>query len=193
MLTPILHFIINHIKKRYHVLFLSVLILFNLFTPQMKDFLPSALFSLYQNNCIPYLYMYALGVILYFDRDIIIPILTRKSVLIFLGSVYILWHWILGADFWFDWTYINPVSAVIIVLICIGMGSALGTHRMKVDFSYGLFLWHLPIMDILHTVIEMPYSIIMLIMTWIISITVAILSNVLIEKPVVKIIRKLVS
>lgn len=193
ILTPILHFIIKKIKKQYHVLIIFVLILFNLFTPQMRDFLPSVLFRLYQNNCIPYLYMYVLGVILYLDREIIIPILTRRNVLICLSGVYILWHWILGADFLLEWTYINPVSAVIIVLICLGMGYALGTHRVKVDFSYGLFLWHLPIMDILHTVIEMRYSIVMLIMTWIISITVAILSNVLIEKPVVKITRKLVS
>ena len=186
ILTPLLFYFINRVKKKFHIWIVFALIVLNLASPTMSIILPSVLNNLYQNNCIPYLYMYVLGSILYIDRDVIIPLLTEKRVLICLSGLYILWHWVLGADFWIKWTYINPISGVIVSILCIGFGFALGTHRAKIDFSYGLFLWHLPIMDILHTVIGIKYSLNMLILTWLISIIMAILSYVLIERPIVK-------
>ena len=190
ILTPIIYLFLKNTKRIWHLFSVLVLVILNIITPVMCTVLPNPLQSLYKNDCIPYLYMYMLGAVLYMNRKSLLPLLANKAVAIGLFVFFAFWQYILGADFWCDWTYINPISGIVVGLLCISLGFCFGRHRIPIDFSYGLFLWHLPVMDILHTAFKMDYSFAMLFLTWAISIIVAIGSSVFIEQPIVRIVRK---
>ena len=192
ILTPLLYKIISAIKPVYKGILLFVLILINICHPLIVNVVNgSGLQRLYADTCLPYLYMYVIGMVIYIERNSLIPILSNKKILAIEISLYVIWHWIIGADFLCKWTYINPISAILIGLIAIGLGYALGDRHCKYDISFGVFLWHLPVTDMIHHVIGQDYSIGMLIEVWCISVLVALLSNKFVEAPMIKMGRKI--
>ena len=184
LITPVLY---KFVKKNKRVINMSILIFFvmlNLFSPVMRRHLPPVINRIYGLSCIPFVYMYLFGMLCYCYFDIWIPVLSKNVQ--FIGILYIIVHWILRLDFLRSWEYINPVSAFLIMSFAIGIAYRLGKIKLACDASYGIYLWHLPVVDVLHVVLLMHYSVLMLISVWGIAFLLGVGSWYLIEKPCIK-------
>lgn len=143
--------------------------------------------KIYGYTAIPYLYIFFLGAFLYFQREKYIPWLKEhwKTLLI----VFLLWHWsseLLGIDKMIPGKYINVVTGVFATVVVIAMGFGMGKIRFKHDISYSLFLWHMPVIDILNLVVGVEKSWLLFCGSLLVSIVVAILSCISIEEPALK-------
>lgn len=194
ILTPLLYKILAKLKMKHHAILILFFVIINVFNDYIIQiiYIPS-LRRVYSDTCVAYLYMYLLGMCVYIDRHYLIPILSNKRLLLAEIVLYILWHWCIGADFLREWTYINPLSALLAAFIALGLGYALGKHRCRYDISFGLFLWHLPITDILHCVLGIEYSYRLLLVVWFTSIVVALVNCLLIEKPVAELSKRVMT
>ena len=193
ILTPLIISYMKRIKFSFQIVTLFFLLGLNVLHSMILALLGTTIGRLYGDTCLPYLYTYVLGVVLYLNRDKLISLISDKKFLIPACVLYIVWHWGLGADFFITWTYINPVSGILIAFIASGAGYFFGGHRLKLDISYGLFLWHLPIVDILHCVLKIEYSFKFLFIVWGLSILVAALSSLIIERPLIRIGKRIAS
>ena len=152
----------------------------NLLSLRIEGILTGTVERLYSLTCLPYLYMYLFGMIIYIYREKLLEKLQNS--LVPLLVCYALIHWVFALDLRFTWKYINPVSALLIMSIAIGAAFRFGNHRMKWDVSYGIYLWHLPVFDFVHIILGIDYSAGLLLLTWCITFIVAILVNQLMNK-----------
>ena len=184
LLTPVLYKVIKKNKPGNNAAMLALFLILNLVSPEVEARLPHIIKQIYSKSCIPYVYMYLFGMICYCYFDILIPMFCKH--VRFIGILYIIVHWVLQLDFLYAWKYINPISSFLIMSFAIGMAYRLGKIKLACDVSYGMYLWHLPAVDILHVVIGVKYSMVMLISVWIISLLFGWCSRRLIEEPCVK-------
>ena len=143
--------------------------------------------KIYGYMAIPYLYIFFLGTFLYLQRERFIPWLKKqwKTLLIF----FLLCHWsseLLGIDKMIPGKYINVITGVFATVVVIAMGFGIGKIRFKHDISYSLFLWHMPVIDILNLVVGVEKSWLLFCGSLLVSIVVAILSCIAIEEPALK-------
>lgn len=184
LITPFLYKIVKKNKRAINVSILILFVISNLLSPAVRMHLPSIINRIYGLSCIPFVYMYLFGMLCYCYFDQWIPVLSKNVQLI--GILYIIVHWILRLDFLRSWEYINPVSAFLIMSFAIGIAYRLGKIKLVCDASYGIYLWHLPVVDVLHVVLLMHYSVSMLISVWGIAFLLGVGSWYLIEKPCIK-------
>ena len=177
-LTPLLFRLLKNIRIAV-VLFVAMLSV-NLLSLRIEGILTGTVERLYSLTCLPYLYMYLFGMIIYIYREKLLEKLQNS--LVPLLVCYALIHWVFALDLRFTWKYINPVSALLIMSIAIGAAFRFVNHRMKWDVSYGIYLWHLPVFDFVHIILGIDYSAGLLLLTWCITFIVAILVNQLMNK-----------
>lgn len=182
ILTPILYRIAKN-RKAAMVLFMGLLVE-NLISLQIEQGIHGIFGRIYSLLCLPYLYMYFFGMVIYMYRDLVLNRLEKA--LVPLSICYVLVHWVFAIDLRFQWKYINPLSALLIMGIAIGFAFRLGNHRMTIDLSYGIYLWHLVIFDFIHVVFGMDYSVQFVLLVWTITITVAALFNIWVERPLLR-------
>lgn len=193
ILTPFLYKFLKNINRVYHVIVILLFLIENLLHDHLLQIIDIPIIRrLYEDTCITYLYMYLVGMCIFINRELLLPLLTNKLILLSEIVIYVIWHWVVCVDLIFDWTYINPVSAILASCIALGLGYFLGEHRVKYDISFGLFLWHLPVTDILHCVFGMEYSICLLLVVWFLSVLIALANCFLIEKPMFELSKRIV-
>lgn len=178
-LTPVC---VKYLKKRGLVVGGLVVIFFtiyNMVTPTL-EISNKYLELLYYSLCFPYFYMYLLGVVCYLNREKILPWLISRAYLLL--GIYAFLQCIVRVDDLYTWNYINPFSGWIICLAVIGLSYRIGNKHLSVDPSYGIYLWHMPIMEAIHYILKIEYSFPMIIIVWMASIGVGIIQYNLIEK-----------
>lgn len=180
LLTPIIFKLLKN-RKVITLVFLGA-IAENLLSLQFEKVLTGPFARIYSLSCLPYLYMYLFGAIVYVYREFLLEKLEKYFWCF--GIIYALIHWGLALDLRFAWKYINPISSFLIMSIAIGAAFKFGNHRLKMDLSYGIYLWHLPVFDFIHVVLGVKYSLSYLLMVWIITFVIAGVSNLGVEKPI---------
>lgn len=106
-----------------------------------RGILPPTAAALLSRTCLPYLVWFLAGFCLYRFRDRVMEPLIRwlPALWIFYAVYRGLWQ-ICG---WPTWGYYEDIAASLLLpCLAIGTGCALGRHRRKNDISYGIFLYH---------------------------------------------------
>ena len=174
----ILHTRIYKQKRRGHI-FISIFligILFNIGTPIFERFLPAIIYKLFRQTFIPYIWLFILGIIMCEYFDSIIKVLMKNWGVLLLISMLIS---ILHIE---DTVGIYAtVENCLLGLSIVGFGYALPQINIKYDISYGFYIYHMIVINIL---VNYGYkgSIIDLLIALIVSIVFAVASYCVIGK-----------
>lgn len=190
ILTPIMYWMLKNRSKYSQVGLMMFCVVLNLGTPLIlrSVSVPSVLKTIFGLSCLPHLYMYILGMFLFLNRENLMGYITSLLPVWIVG--YIIAQWILNLDAIKIWEYINPISSVFVILCGIGFAYRFGRHRLKLDISYGVYLWHCFFIDLFMNFFRIGNSIVVFILVIVSSVIAGVLSNICIEKTTIKLIKK---
>lgn len=110
--------------------------------------IPAGAISLLSRTFLPYLIWFVAGLWLYRFRETVLPALERKWLLIL--SFYVVYK---GCWQFFGWGipgyYADFVTSLWLPCAAIVAAYAWGKHRLKCDLSYGIFLHHWPVINLI--------------------------------------------
>ena len=141
--------------------------------------------EIYDYFCFPYIYIFLLGAFIYNYRTKIIPLITDRKMLILILTVFIIWYMIyteLKIIPEFGKSY-NPITSFIIAFLLIGVAHTF-TVNIKNDISYGIYIWHMILINIGKLWGFQGYS--FMLSVWGGTCLMAVLSCKLIEQPLLK-------
>ncbi len=131
-----LHKVLKKASVKIWILIIAVSLIFNITYPFLGKWFPSeALYKLYGQTLLPYLYLFLIGAIVSNYYEIIIPFLKKS------------WWAFLGVDIVCRLTgydlpgLYSPIRTICIVLAVIGMAYFIKI-RITCDISYELYLFH---------------------------------------------------
>lgn len=173
----------NWLKKQKIYIWLIMIgcgIACNILFPLTERLMPATLFKLINVTFIPYLYIYLIGIFIYTYRNKMIPVLKRFFIPLLIA--YIVWCFINTFLIHFKpGHYINIVSGLFLSILTLGAGYYFGNHRLKHDFSYSIYLYHMIVINAL-LVLGIKENIAALLLTYLITLLFSFLSVYIIEK-----------
>lgn len=179
----LVYILYNWLKKQKPATWLVLIIsaiFANVLFPFTEPYIPEIVFKLINVTFIPYLYIYLIGMFAYFYRDKIVLFLRDAFPILLL--LYVVWCILKAHVFSFSLGhYTDIVSGVFICILTIGAGYFFGNHRLKYDFSYSLYLYHMIIINVL-VVLGITQSIYSLLLTLALSFVCSVLSVVFVER-----------
>lgn len=108
-------------------------------------------------SVIPFLYIFLFGMMVYYFRERIIPILTR-----FLWPVvvvYCVWMNLPSSmTGWASGVRYNVITSLLLMCVIMGFGYNFGKHRMKTDYSYSFYLYHMVVINVIYHMIVQNFS-----------------------------------
>lgn len=112
------------------------------------SFLPEIILKLIQMSLIPYFYIFCIGIIVYKYKEIFLPFLKKWCFII--GLIYLIVKvFITNVISPINWGMLYDVwSTCLLSFSILGIGYALGKHRLKHEISYSIFLWHMIICNV---------------------------------------------
>ena len=115
-----------------------------------KPYLPIIIYKLLGCSLIPYAYIFLIGLFCYRFFDELIPYMEKNWV--WLLCLYVVVRFVIlkiigltGVNLGVNY---DVFSATLLSLISIGIAYRLGEIRFKHELSYGLFLWHMVVVNI---------------------------------------------
>lgn len=164
------------------LIFSSIIV--NITFPLLEKIVPLIVYKLLNVTFIPYMYIFLIGMFCFAKRNQILPYLVKW----FWAIVMMYTGWFLANSLIFQLElghYTNIITGLLTCLITISGGYKAGQHRIKNEISYGLYIYHMIIINafvMFGFIGKLHYILIVVMVTWII----ALLSNNLIEKPIIK-------
>lgn len=144
--------------------------------------LPSIVAKLINITLIPYLYVFFVWMFAYAYFEDIIGFLKNKIWLILCG--YILWnYWIKSFVSYPLGHYADIVTGIGVCLITLGLAFKLGKRRVKYEISYGLYIYHMIVINVMIVLNFRTYTRLDAFIVLGISIIMALLSYRFVEKP----------
>lgn len=160
---------------------LAAALVINLIVPYLQEILPETGRIIISHTCLPYLHIYFGGWFMYRYRDKIVPVLTRTKllcVILFLLRAYYCKRYGVRVG-----EYQDVVLVALLCMMTVGFGYSFGKIRFKFDLSYGLYLYHMIVVDVfvqLGLVRDVKY----IIAVYALSILCAFASHFLVDKPI---------
>ena len=116
-----------------------------------KDKIPSIFNKLLSVAVFPsFLYIFLFGMMLYYYREKYIPILKKhwKSICV----LYCAWSFIVPAEIrgLFEGIRYNLVTTFLLMCMVVSLGFAFGQRRLKRDYSYGFYLYHMVVINFIY-------------------------------------------
>ena len=190
----------GYMKKWSLKIWITVLALFAAFSLILGQFgeryLPAIGNKLLMVSVFPFLYIFLFGVMCYWHRDRLIPLLKRYCIP--LCVIYTLWN-ILPDTFTagMEGVRYNVVTSILLMMTLISVGFRGGRHRVKREWSYHFYLYHMVVMNFfVHNIIErvsgIAHMLVLLIMTFGTTIIFAMLSGGFIDGVLSKKIQKII-
>lgn len=148
-------------------------------SPEVKDFMA--------HTCLPYLYMYFAGWFMYRYREKIVPVLAKTKLLclaLFIArAVYCAKFGVRIGE------YQDMLQVILLCMLTVGIAYSFGKIRFKFDLSYGLYLYHMIVVDVfVH--IGMVGKASHLIAVYAISLVCAVASHFLVDRNIGKLFKK---
>ena len=118
----------------------------NIVTPMVQSSVPVAVKNVISHTCLPFFYIYFTGWFIYRWRETIVPLLCRAKILLALL--------IIGRGIWLmnglpRWgEYQDMAIILLLIMLTIGIGYSFGKLRFRIDLSYGLYLYHMIVVDV---------------------------------------------
>ena len=115
----------------------------NLVVPHLQEILPETGRLIISHS---YFYMYFAGWFMYRYREKIVPILSKTKILcviLFIArAIYCDRFGVRIGE------YMDMIQVLLLCLMTVGFGYSFGKIRFKFDLSYGLYLYHMVVVDI---------------------------------------------
>lgn len=166
------------------VLVLSMAV--NIIVPYLQEILPDTARIIISHSCLPYFYIYFAGWFIYQYREKIVPVLKKTKIiciiLFVLRALYCEKNGVRLGD------YQDMVLVLLLCMLTVGIGYSFGKIRFKFDLSYGLYLYHMIIVDIFvqtGMVGDMKY----VVAVYVISALCAVVSHYLVDDTVAKLFK----
>lgn len=178
-------------KKRSLKVWIAVVAAFamlSLVLQYLSPYMPETLFKLIMVVIIPFMYIFLFGMMVYYHREKLVPFF-KKYVFLF-GAVYLVWSLLPdGITKYFEGVRYNVVTTILLMCLVISLGFALGSHRMKTDYTYGFYLYHMVVINVVYHVfvkkIESPLLFIgLLVLTSVIIFGLGFLSTQIVDKKI---------
>lgn len=146
IITAIIYRFLKNKKMWVWIIVFAISAALNLAMPYLQEIMPRAVRVVLSHSCIPYFYIYFAGWFIYRFRERIVPILARTKVLCVLlfiiRALYCERYGVRVGD------YMDIIQVLLLCMLTIGIGYSFGKIRFKFDLSYGLYLYHMIIVDI---------------------------------------------
>lgn len=188
IITALIYPILKNRKVWVWIAVLAISVVFNLVVPYIQEILPETGRNIISHTCLPYFYIYFAGWFMYHYRDKIIPYLAHTKILciilFIIRALYCEKFNIRIGD------YQDMVQVLLLCMLTIGIGYSFGKIRFKFDLSYGLYLYHMIIVDIFVQtghVGNMKY----VIAVYIFAVICAVISHYLVDDTVAEIFKRL--
>lgn len=121
----------------------------NIAAPYVQRNVPEMVKIIISHTCLPFFYIYFTGWFIYRWREKIVPFLCRTKLLcIALIIARGIWCMKTGGRLG-EWQ--DMIIAVLLSMLTIGVGYSFGRLRFKIDLSYGLYLYHMIVVDVFVT------------------------------------------
>lgn len=175
------------LHKKKPIIFIVIFaigIVLNIGTPLLRNSLPEIIFKLFQQTFLPYIWLFVLGALVCEYFDAVIGLLKRFWWLLFIFTVIVSVTHIedgIGAY--------ETIKSATLGLSILGFGYAVPTIKITHDFSYGFYIYH---MIIINLMVELGYlgKVSFVLVALSISILMAMLSYYLVGGISKKLIRK---
>lgn len=127
---------------------LLVFVLLSVLYKESERLFSHTIWKLMGMTFIPYTYILIIGMFLYFKRGTILPLLMKYYYII-LGA-YLLFNVTNVKLGYFQYgTYVNVIKGIFVSLLTVATAYKLGRHRLSFDISYGIYLYHMIIVNVL--------------------------------------------
>lgn len=135
---------LQKMKNRYWAAFLSVLAVLNLVCAAAARNAGGMAAKLTERLFVPYALWFFIGVFCFQRRGEILPVLKKAF-----GPLFVIYLMIVSADIQIPGYYTNIVTSVMIPFLVIACGYFMPKIRLKPDLSYGMFLYHWIVLNIM--------------------------------------------
>lgn len=156
----------------------------NLVCWAVKDIVPHIIYRLIFVSFIPYLYIYLIGMFLYYRKDTVLAWLTKRWVAVL--AFYTVWmtvfYFFLPRVGFYAPIHIGLTLPVMIISAAYGLGK----RRLKYEISYGMFLYHFIVINALIQLGKTD-GVVAIFIVVPIAVIMGFVENILIDKPVSKI------
>ena len=116
----------------------------NLLAGRLASILPSFMQKLLERTLFPYVIWFLIGVFCYTKRAILLPLLKKYCPLLF-----VIYLFLYIADIFQYGYYCSILISLLCPFIIIGLAYLLPAIRIKTDLSYGMFLYHWIVLNLL--------------------------------------------
>lgn len=120
--------------------------IFDLALEKGKGFYPEIGYKLLQCNLIPFLWIFLIGMCVYYNRNSIIPVIVKlKWVLM---AVYLIWQYLVPSSVVkaFSGIRYNLITTLLMLLMLTGIGFSF-KKRLRQDYSYSFYLYHMVVIN----------------------------------------------
>jgi len=152
-----------------------------------KGMLPESILSLLDRTFLPYLLWFCLGFLIYRYKEKVLPALVSVFPALFAAfSVYKACWLLLGWQV--PGYYTDLVTSVVLPCVVLGGAYCFGKHRIRREISYGIFLYHWPLINLVFTY-DLPLRrnrLLLFAGYLVLSVLLACLSSRLVEQPCTK-------
>ena len=120
--------------------------IFDLVLEKEKGLYPEIGYKLLQCNLVPFLWIFLIGMCVYYNRNRIIPLIVKLK-WVFM-AVYLLWQYLVPNSIvkLFDGVRYNLITTLLMLLMLTGIGFSY-KKRLKQDYSYSFYLYHMVVIN----------------------------------------------
>ena len=133
-------------KAKVWVIVIATAMIIDLALEKGKGLYPEIIYKLLQCNLIPFIWIFLIGMCVYYNRDRIIPRLVqcRWGLFIF----YLAWQYVIPSQILklFGGIRYNLITTVLMLFTLIGIGFSY-KKRLSQDYSYSFYLYHMVIIN----------------------------------------------
>lgn len=146
LITALIYKVMKNRKFWVWATVLGVSMAFNLVVPYIQQIMPPVLKNIVSHSCLPYFYIYFAGWFMYRYREKIVPVLAKTKILciilFILRALYCDRYGVRIGE------YQDMIQVLLLCMLTVGFGYSFGKIRFKIDLSYGLYLYHMVVVDI---------------------------------------------
>lgn len=186
LLIPIVYHIMKKASTFLWIFVIFLFWMFNVFDSFFTLFIPSPCW-------IFFFYEVLIGAFFYIKRDkILYPIKKKKEVALLCWTGYTLLFYIYSNTNLIPHSGVmnTPLFGIIVPGITIILAYSFGKARIKIDISYGIYLYHMIFIQIILALFS-PNNGFFILLTLIITIVISFFSSLIVEKPIYMLKRKI--
>ena len=131
------------LNRKNEILLLIISIFFSVAGSYIGNILPQIIYKLYTVSLIPYWYLFYIGILLYKYKESIIQIIIKYFY--FIIVFYLIYCFL---PITIPNIYIDPIRGIFLCIITIGFGYKFKNIKIPKDYSYGIYIYHMIIINL---------------------------------------------